>query len=108
VFVNATTGKIYSVARKWRKVSPGLRQAVTVGREQATVNANRALGLDDASSSGNVIGLSLIQLCADTEAACPVRDVLVWRVGYSENAGMGFTEVSIDCQTGEVVRITGW
>jgi hypothetical protein len=37
-----------------------------------------------------------------------VRDVLVWRVGNQGNGSLRFTEVSVDCKTGEVVRITGW
>ena len=108
VFVNATTGKVFSVARKWRKIPREVVKPPVISQEQALQAADRAIKRDPAQSRGHVIGKNIIEVSADPTKPGPVRDVLVWRVGYSDSGGIGFTEVSIDCQTGGVARITGW
>jgi len=108
IFVNAATGKIFSVGRKWRKISRDLFNPPTISREQALRVADKATNHDPVKSGGNVLGQNIIQVSSNPEGQGLVRDVMVWRVGYSANGGLGFTEVSVDCQSGEVVRITGW
>ena len=108
VLLNATTGRIFSVSRKWRWIPPDLLKPPAITSEQALRAADQAIKRDPAQPRGKVIGQNLIQVASDPDHPSPVRDVLVWRVGYAEAGGIGFTEVSINCQTGEAVRITGW
>ena len=108
VLLNATSGKPYSVSRKWRKIAPELLQQSTISLEQAIKAADRAISHNPKNPPGQGLGKAVIQIAADPESPSPVRDVLVWRVGYQENGGMGFTEVAVDCKTSEAVRITGW
>jgi hypothetical protein len=108
VLINATTGKLYSVWRKWRKISPELLKQPTISKAQAIQAADRTLNRGPSNQPGQVLGKSVIQVAADPGQPGPVRDALVWRVGYSEKGGVGFTEVAVDCKNGEPVRITGW
>lgn len=108
VLLNATTAKPYSVWRKWRKISPELLSQSGITQEQAVQAADRAINRSPSASPGKVLGKSVIQVAANPEQPSPVRDALVWRIGYSANNGMSFTDVAVDCKTGECLRITGW
>ena len=108
VFVNSTTGKAFSVARKWRKIPRELLKPPAINPEQALQAADLAIKREPTQPRGQVLGKNIIEVSADPSKPGPVHNALVWRVGYSEGGGIGFTEVSIDCQTGETVRITGW
>jgi hypothetical protein len=108
VSLNGKDGTIYSVARKWRTVPKNILTAAGISEEEALVKAGQAINRDPVSPPGNVIGKSIIQVAEDEENPSPVRDVLVWKVGFEEPSVAGFTEVSVDYQSGDVVRITGW
>lgn len=108
VLLNAWNGKIFSAAHKWRKIPSELLKASGISAEEAMSASDRALKRDPAAPPGGIIGKSVIQVTADPDQPGPVRDVLVWRVGYADPDSLGFTEVAIDHQTGEPVRITGW
>jgi len=108
VFLNAWNGRIFSAARKWRGINPELLKAPSIRPEQAVQAADAYLNRAASESPGEVMGKSVIQVAADQEKPSPVRDVPVWRVGYDDPGSFGFTEVDIDCRTGEAVRVTGW
>ena len=108
VLVNAATGKVFSVARKWRKISRELFKPLLVTEAEALKAADKATHRNAAGPDGKVSGKNIIQISSQPNGPGGVRDVLVWRVGYQETSRTGFTEVSVDCKTGEVVRITGW
>lgn len=108
VLLNAYNGKIFSVARKWRTIRPELLAAPGISEAEAVRAADQAVGRDPQAPAGHVIGKSVIQVAEDADRPSAVRDVLVWRIGYRDPGGAGFTEVGIDYRTGTTVRMTGW
>ena len=65
------------------------------------------VGQADRFRPGNLAGLNIIQV-PDTEEATPVTDRLVWRIRYASTDRMSLVEISVDCETGEIVRTRGW
>jgi len=108
VLLNGWNGKVFSVARKWRSISKDLLKAPGISAEEALYAANRAISRGSSAPPGSIIGKSVIQVAADPDQPSPVRDVLVWKIGYRDSKSPGFTEVAIDHRTGEPVRVTGW
>jgi hypothetical protein len=108
VLLNGWNGKIFSVSRKWRNIPPAMLKEPGISADQAMAAADRAVGHDPAAPAGYIIGKSMIQVADNPDEPSPVRDVLVWRVGYSDPKSSGFTEAAIDCRTGQSARVTGW
>ena len=108
VMLNAWDGKVFSMARKWRAIPSELLEMPGISAENAVDIANREMKRDPSQQQGVIIGKSLIEVAKDTEQPSPVRDVLVWRVGYVIPESAGFTEVAVDTHSREIVRITGW
>ncbi len=107
VLLNASTGAVFSMARKWRPIDPALLAPPRISEAQALAAAAAAHG-EPTDGPGRIIGKSVIELADEERDPYTVRDVPVWRVGYREAGGMGFTELAVDCRSGEVVRVTGW
>jgi hypothetical protein len=103
VLLNAQSGAVFSVARKWRTVAPELLAPPKLDAAQSLAAASRATGL---STPGHLIGRSVIEVGGDAADPDAVRDRSVWRVGFQD--GVTFTEMAIDAFSGEVVRVTGW
>jgi hypothetical protein len=108
VLLNAWDGTVFSVARKWRDIPPALLKAPGITAEQALQAADQAAHRPPTATPGKILGRSVIEVAKDPDQPGPVRDVLVWRVGYSDPSSPEFTELAIDHQTGQVVRVTGW
>lgn len=110
VLVNAWDGRVFSVARRWRRIDPKLFEAEKVGAEGAMkiVEKDRdALGIDPAAT-GAVIDRAIIEVSPDPAYPIPPRDVIAWRVGYRRREHPGFVEAAVDQATGRIVRVTGW
>ncbi|WP_395701186.1 PepSY domain-containing protein [Aquabacterium sp.] len=107
VLLNASTGAVFSMSRKWRPIDPALLAPPRISEAQALAAAAAAHG-QASDGPGRIIGRSVIELADEEREPPAVRDVPVWRVGYREAGGMGFTELAVDCRSGEVVRVTGW
>lgn len=105
VLLNADAGRVFSVARKWRRIDPALLAPPTIPAAQALALANQAHGNGQA---GRLLGQSIIEVTDEQATPWVAHDVPVWRVGFKELGGIGFTELAIDCHSGEVVRRTGW
>ena len=75
---------------------------------QAAKLSDQAIGHYPAAPSGYVIGKSMIQVADNPDQPSPVRDVLVWRIGYSDTNSPGLTEIAIDYKAGEIVRQAVW
>ena len=105
VLLNADSGKVFTVARKWRRIDPVLLGPPAIDERQALRTADLVSGSD---VPGQIIGRSIVQVGGDASRPDAVRDVAVWRVGYRELGGVRFAELGISCQTGEIVRLTGW
>jgi hypothetical protein len=105
VLLNADSGRVFSVARKWRPIAPELLATPRIDARQAQALADRAHG---GGIPGKLLGKSIIELIDDTAQPVSTYDLPVWRVGYPEQGGIGFTELAVDCRHGKVVRRTGW
>lgn len=105
VLLNADSGRAFSVARKWRRIDPALLAPPRIPEAQALALADKAHG---GGQPGKLLGRSIIELIDDTVQPVAAYDLPVWRVGYPEQGGIGFTELAIDCHHGKVVRRTGW
>ena len=104
VLVNADSGQVFSVSRKWRDIAPALLAPPRITGEQAVAAADKAQG----ASCGRLAGRSVIELGGDASEPEGVHDVAVWSVIYTGMWGLALTEWSIDCHTGQPVRSTGW
>lgn len=108
--VNPDTGKVFAVAHKWRHVDlPAMRARSRVSADQAQEIADTQMG--EAASrfrAGSLVGLNVIELEAEAGGTRRVVDRLVWRIRYKSIDGMSLVEISVDCETGRVVRTTGW
>lgn len=110
VLINATTGVIFSVDRKWRFITPQLLHAHGITAEAALRIAenNRDTSGIPTAAEAKVIEQTIIEVAQDPEKPSPVQDCLVWRVGFSAAGTPGFTEVSVEHTSGNIVRVTGW
>jgi hypothetical protein len=110
VMLNATTGVIFAVSRKWRPV-PASVVAVKSIDSAAALSAAEAqrqkLGIP-ADAKAKVLGKAVVELAAEPDKPSPVRNLLVWRIGYKAPRTSGYTEVYVDCETAQVVHVTGW
>lgn len=109
VMVNGASGQVFSVSDKWRHVDlPRMRSRSTVSADQAQTIADEAMGAALAGHQpGEMAGLNVIQLTTTEDAEKPV-DRLVWRTRYESLDGASLVEISVDCETGRVVRTTGY
>ena len=109
VMVNGATGQVFSVSDKWRGVDlPGMRSRSKVAAAQAYAIADDAMGAAlSQHQPGDMAGLNVIQLTTTENAEKPV-DRLVWRTRYESLDGVSLVEISVDCETGQIVRTTGW
>lgn len=110
VMLNATTGKIFAVSRKWRDVAPEVFTAPPMTGEQALAITDRErnqlsipVGL-----KGKAIAQAVVEIADDENNPSPVRNVLVWRVGYSAPNNPNYREYYVDCKTGKIVGTTGY
>ena len=105
VLLNADSGQPFAVARKWRDVPSGLLETPVIDAAQAQRLAEQAEG---SGRPGQLIGRSLIEIGGDEQHPEDVQDVAVWRFGWRDDRSPSFTELALDCRSGEVVRRTGW
>jgi hypothetical protein len=110
VMVNANTGHVFSVARKWRKIDIGsMLSACHISQDQAQTIANRAMEEEKKFyDCGILVGRNVIQIPPDTLEPVPVTDRLVWRIHFKSKNGMSLVEISVDCESGRIIRTTGW
>jgi hypothetical protein len=110
VYVNTWDGKVFSVARRWRKIEPKLFEQEKVGPDEAFMIVEKDrndLGVDP-KAKGRVIDRAIIEVSFDPSLPVPPRDVIAWRIGYRRPDHPGFAEVAVDQATGRIVRVTGW
>jgi hypothetical protein len=110
VLVNGSTGKVFSLSDKWRSVDlPRLRARSRVSAAQARTIADAHMGRALARfDPGSPPDMNIIEVPTESAAEPPVTDRLVWRTRYTSTDGMALVEVSVDSETGRVVRTTGW
>jgi hypothetical protein len=109
VMVNGATGKVFSVSDKWRAVDlPRMRAASRITADQAQAIADAHMGSTLARfQPGALAGLNVIELTTRPTPSKP-EDRLVWRRRYRSLDGVSLVELSVDCETGRIVRSTGW
>jgi len=108
VALNATTGKAFSLARKWRRIAPELLKEPKITAERAVQLAAKAVSREVPPAASQKVARGLIQVASNPDQAGPVRELQVWKVGFPSPDRLSFTEVSVETQTGEIVRTTGW
>jgi hypothetical protein len=110
VYVNAWDGKVFSVARRWRKIDPQLFDQEKVGADEAIkiVEKDRKDLNIDPRAKGRIIDRAIIEASFDPSLPVPPRDVIAWRIGYRRPDHPAFAEVAVDQATGRIVRVTGW
>jgi hypothetical protein len=110
VMVNNTTGLVFSVANKWRDVDIGRLLATSrVSESDVQSISDRSMGSTlGGYRAAKIVGKNIIQVSPEPLEPGPVTDRLVWRVNYKSKDGLKSVEISVDCETGEIARVTGW
>jgi hypothetical protein len=110
VSVNAWSGKVFAVARRWRAIAPALL-------DQTGISAQRALEIAEAerTASGVPAGARpdtphkcIIETALSPIAGAHPVDAVVWLVGFHGPNSPAYTELAIEHVAGKVVRVSGW